>query len=42
MPRYYKPFKPSSNKAVNPGREKKGKPPAPPKNEGKTEESGDK
>ncbi len=39
MPRFYSDIvKPSSNKAAAPGKEKKGKPSAPPKNDGKKDE----
>lgn len=41
MPRYCNLIKPSANKAATPGKEKKGKPPAPPKEE-KRNESGEK
>lgn len=38
MPRFYRPVRPSSNKAAAPGREKKNQQPTPPKNEGKKDE----
>lgn len=42
MPRFYGIMKPSSDKAATPGQEKKGgKPPAPPKNDGKKDEGGE-
>ena len=42
MPRFYDIVKPSSDKAATPGQEKKGgKPPAPPKNDGKKDEGGE-
>ncbi len=40
MPRFYDIVRPSSNKAATPGQEKKGKTPAPPKNDGKKDEGG--
>lgn len=42
MPKFYDIVKPSSDKAATPGQEKKGgKPPAPPKNDGKKDEGGE-